>query len=137
MNDHGNIERDFSQVPANRYLGFRLVTHSPQEAVVEMKVSPDHVQETDVVHGGLLSALADTAAVYVFLPYLADDQTMASVEFKLNFLRPATAGRGPLAAHATLLRRGRKIGVCEVEVTQADVVVAKGLFTYLFSEKSA
>jgi len=135
MNDHGRIYHEFSQVPANRYLGFRLISHSAQEAVVEMEVSSDHVQETGVVHGGLLGALADTTAVYVFLPYLADDQSMAGVEFKMSFLRPATPDRGPLAARATLLRRGRRVGVCEVELTQANSVVAKGLFTYLFTEQ--
>jgi uncharacterized protein (TIGR00369 family) len=136
MNDYSRIQPDFSQVPANRYLGFRLISHSAQEAVVEMKASPDQVQETGVVHGGLLGALADTAAVYVFYPHLADDQSMASIEFKLNFLRPATVDRGPLTAHATLVRRGRNVGVCDVELTQANVVVAKGLFTYLFTNKS-
>jgi len=136
MNDHSRIQRGFSQVPANRYLGFRLISHSAQDAVVEMKVNPDQVQETGVVHGGLLGALADTAAVYVLYPHLPEDQSMASIEFKLNFLRPATVDRGPLTAHATLLRRGRKVGVCDVELTQADVVVAKGLYTYLFMDKS-
>jgi uncharacterized protein (TIGR00369 family) len=136
MNDRSWIQRNFAQVPANRYLGFRLISHSAQEAVVEMEVSPDQVQETGVVHGGLLGGLADTAAVYVLYPHLAADQSMASIEFKLNFLRPATVDRGSLTAHATLLRRGRKVGVCDVELTQADVVVAKGLFTYLFMDKT-
>ena len=100
-----------------------------------MRVNADQIQETGVVHGGFLSALADTAAVYVFHPYLPDGESMASIEFKMNFLRPARVERGPLVARSTVLRRGRKVGVCDVEVTQASVVIAKGLFTYLFFEK--
>ncbi len=88
MRDRQEIHEAFSRVPANRYLGFKLVSQSPDEAVVEMQVSPDLMQETGVVHGGFVSALADTAAVYVFHPYLSDDQSMASIEFKMNFLRP-------------------------------------------------
>jgi uncharacterized protein (TIGR00369 family) len=126
----------FSRVPANRHFGFQLLSQSPDEVVVSMKVSANHRQESGVVHGGLVSAVADTAAVYVFYPYLADDQTMASIEFKMNFLRPANVDQDRLIARAKVLQRGRKIGVCEVEVAQADAVVAKGLFTYLFVNKS-
>ena len=134
MEEREEIDRAFSRVPANRHLGFRLVSQSMEEAVVEMKVNSDQMQETGVVHGGLLSALADTAAVYVFYPYLPNGQSMASIEFKMNFLRPARVDLGPLVAHSTVLRRGRKVGVCEVEVTQASMLIAKGVFTYLFFE---
>ena len=136
MRDRQEIHDAFSRVPANRHLGFQLVSQSPKEAVVEMKVSPDLMQETGVVHGGFVSALADTAAVYVFHPYLSDDQSMASIEFKMNFLRPVKVDRGSVVARSTALHRGRKVGVCEVELIQDDVMVAKGLFTYLFFEKT-
>ena len=135
LKDPDQIHRAFSEVPANRYLGLRLVSRSAEEAVVAMEVAPDHIQETGVVHGGILSTVADTAAVYTFHPDLPDDHGMASIEFKMNFLRPATADRGPIIARARVLRRGRNVGVCEVELVQAEVLVAKGLFTYLFSEK--
>lgn len=136
MKNHEEIHQAFSQVPANRHFGFRLVSQSLEEAVVEMEVKPDLIQETGVVHGGIISTLADTAAVYVFHPYLPDGHSMASIEFKVNFLRAARVDRGELVAHSIVLRRGRKVGVCEVEVTQAKVIIAKGIFTYLFFEKS-
>ena len=136
MNDRQGIHEAFSRVPANRQLGLQLVSQSPDEAVVEMKVSSDLMQETGVVHGGFVSALADTAAVYMFLPYLSDDQSMASIEFKMNFLRPVKVDRGSLVARAKALRRGRKVGVCEVELIQDGSLVGKGLFTYLFFEKT-
>ena len=135
MTTPDEISRSFSQVPANRYLGFQLISQSAEEAVVAMDIAPHHVQETGIVHGGFLSAVADTAAVYVLHPSLHPDQSMASIEFKMNFLRPATVDGGAVVARSKLLRRGRKVGVCEVEVAQADVVVAKGTFTYLFIDK--
>ena len=134
--DRQEINEAFSRVPVNRHLGFRLVSHSPEEAVLEMEVRTNLMQETGVVHGGRVSALADTAAVYTLHPYLSDDQSMASIEFKMNFLRPVSVDRGPLVARSKALRRGRKVGVCEVELTQDNVLVAKGLFTYLFFEKT-
>jgi acyl-coenzyme A thioesterase PaaI-like protein len=57
---------------------------------------------------------------------------MTSIEFKLNFLSPALGDGGTLTARSQVVRKGKKVGVCDVEVTQGERLVAKGLFTYLF-----
>ncbi len=54
----------------------------------------------------------------------------------MNFLRPVLAHRGTLTARATVLRRGRKVAVAEVEVSQSEKIVAKGTFTFLFVDKN-
>jgi acyl-coenzyme A thioesterase PaaI-like protein len=55
---------------------------------------------------------------------------MASVEFKVNFLAPAFVDAGQLTAVAKLIKRGRRVAVCQSEVWQQQVQVAIGLFTY-------
>ena len=136
MKSFEDVREAFRQVPVNRFLGFQLVSRSNDEAVVTMEVSSEHAQETGIVHGALLTAVADTASVYVFCPDLSEGSTMASIEFKMNFLRPARIGAGHVHARAKVVRRGRKIGVCEVELKQSDALVAKGLFTYLFWKRT-
>lgn len=127
----------FNNVPVNRFLGFELVSCSKEGAEVRMTVQPEHIQETGIVHGGLLSALADTAAVYALYPELPDDKAMTSIEFKINFLQPARIDAGRLIARSRVVRRGRKVAVCDVDVSQSDRTVAKGLFTYLFFESKS
>ncbi|MCK6448139.1 MAG: PaaI family thioesterase [Planctomycetes bacterium] len=89
------------------------------------------------VHGGVLAALADTAGVWLVYPELAHGVEMTSIEFKLNFLRPATLDAGELVATAKLVKRGRTIALADVDVTQGGELVAKGLFTYLVFELAA
>jgi uncharacterized protein (TIGR00369 family) len=60
-------------------------------------------------------------------------RTITSIEFKLNFVRPAVASRGELMAVARPVRIGRTVAVAEVDVLQSDELIAKGLFTYLVS----
>lgn len=127
---------DFAAVPVHKFLGLRMIIPSSEQATVEMDVSPDLCQETGVVHGGILSALADATAANLFQPYVPDHLLTTSIEFKMNFLRPVLAENGKLVAQAVVLRRGRKVGVAEVEITQADKLVAKGLFTFLFLERA-
>jgi uncharacterized protein (TIGR00369 family) len=125
------IRRVFAAVPVNRHLGFDLLAAGSGETVVSMKIRAELVQETGVLHGGIISALADTAAVYLFYPFPDDDRRMTCVEFKINFLAPARPGRGPVQARAVVVRRGSRIGVADVAVTQSETPVAKGTFTYL------
>jgi uncharacterized protein (TIGR00369 family) len=136
MSEQQDRMRDFATVPVHRFLGLRMIVPSSEQATVEMEVSPDLCQETGVVHGGILSALADATAANLFQPYVPDHLLTTSIEFKMNFLRPVLAENGKLVAQATVLRRGRKVAVAEVEITQANKLVAKGLFTFLFLERS-
>lgn len=132
MPEPDSIRESFAAIPINRLLGLRLESRTAAGAVVAMEIRPDFEQEMGVVHGGIVTAIADTAAVYAFIPDLDDDLTMASIELKLNFLRPAFLDRGEVVARSKVLRRGAQVGVCEVEVTQGDELLGKGLFTYLF-----
>jgi uncharacterized protein (TIGR00369 family) len=127
--------KNFDDVPSNRMLGFRLISRSPQGASISMEVKQEQLQEEGVLHGGLISAVADSAAVYAFYPDLDATRRMTSIEFKLNFLNPALPGKGPVIAQSRVLKRGKRVGVCEVEVNQAENLIAKGIFTYLFYDR--
>jgi len=126
---------DFGRVPVNRHFGFSLLALERGAAEVAMPLKRPFLQEEGIVHGGVLTALADSAAVYCVYPFLEDGRKMTSIEFKMNFLRPAFIDDGSVTARAKLVRQGRTIALCEVEVSQARRLVAKGLFTYLLFKK--
>lgn len=125
------VRASFEVGASNRFFGLRLLDCSAEHAEVAMPVRPEYTQEEGIVHGGVLTALADTAAVYSILPGLPDGRTITSIELKLNFLRPASPAGGELGAYARVIRRGVRIAVADVEVSQDERLVAKGLFTYL------
>lgn len=125
---------DFDGTIINRTLGMKLLDSGAEGSAIEMQNVEAYLQEGGVVHGGILTTLADSAAVYVLLPELPEGKHMTSIEFKMNFFRPAMGGAGPLRATATAVKRGRSVNVCEAEVFQAEKLLAKGTFTYLFYE---
>ena len=128
MNSRG---LDFAAIPINKLLGLELRASSREGATVALPSRESITQEYAVIHGGILATLADTAAVYALHPFLEDGERMASVEFKVNFLSPATFAGGEVVARSTVIRRGRSIAVAQVEVRQADQLVLTGLFTYI------
>jgi len=123
--------RAFPDVPVNRHLGFGLRASGADGATVAMTPRAEHGQEYGVVHGGLLSALADTAAVYTILPGLADGERMTSIEFKVNFLAAAWPDKGEIVATAVILKSGRTLTVVQSDVRQGDAHVLTGIFTYM------
>jgi uncharacterized protein (TIGR00369 family) len=126
-----SADRSFASVPVNQFFEFSLGTHDTKTAQVSFRPERAHTQEYGIVHGGILSALADTAAVYTVHPSLGKEQRMTSIEFKINFLSGATPDRGAVVANARLVRRGRTVAVVHVDLHQQDVQVATGLFTYI------
>ncbi|MCU1347898.1 MAG: thioesterase superfamily protein [Acidobacteria bacterium] len=125
------MSETFSSVPFNQALGFELVSTSGGSAEVRLPLQPWFEQEVSVVHGGIITSLADTTAVYAVMPQLGADRTMTGIEFKMNFTRAATMSGGPLIAKSRTVRLGNTIAVCAVDVSQRDRLVATGLFTFL------
>jgi uncharacterized protein (TIGR00369 family) len=133
-----DLAAKFRGVPVNAHLGFELremgavgAGTTDAGAVVAFTPRPEHAQEYGVVHGGILSALADTTAVYAVQPTLAAGEGMTSIEFKVNFLAAARPERGEVVARSTMLRRGRTVCVVRSDVWQGDTHVLTGLFTYV------
>ena len=121
----------FDAVPVNRHFGFALRAHDAAGAEVAFVPRPEHGQEFGVVHGAVLSALADTAAVYAVLPGLSTNERMTSIEFKVNFLAAARPDGGEIVGRSTMVRRGRTVAVVRSDVLQGDAHVVTGLFTYV------
>lgn len=126
-----SFERFSARVPLIRDFGYRLAAEADSTVELTAPVPPSVLQVDGRVHGGLLATLADTAGAYLLYRSLPAGRTMASIEFKLNFVRPAVAEAGELRARARLVKRGRSVSLCDIEVAQAGELVAKGLFTYL------
>ena len=126
----------FDRTPVNCWLGFRLVERSAERVVVEQDVRAEMLQEAGVVQGGLLTALADTAAVYLLWPELGEARTMTGTNASVQFLAAARPDEGALTATATPVRVGRRLAVCESVVRQGDRLVCKGTFTFLITERT-
>ena len=82
---------DFARrMPLVEVLGMREVEPDESGAIgLAMEPREDLLQSESVIHGGILSTLADTAAAWAVLRDQPMGETLTSIEFKLNFLRPA------------------------------------------------
>ena len=111
-------------------IGLREVTSG--EATLVLKHREELRNSMGLLQGGILGVLADVAGGVSLYSVLSDPLKVVipTVEFKLNFLRPAKGG--DLVARGRVVHSGRQIAVCQVEIFSEDgVLLATGVFTYM------
>jgi len=79
-----------------------------------LKVTKRHLQQDGFIHAGVQAAIADHTSGGAAGTVVNDGETILSLEFKVNLLRPAIGDR--LVCRATVLKPGRTIIVSESEV---------------------
>ena len=97
------------------HLGIELVTVEKDRVVATLKVRPELLTITEVVHGGTLMAFADTIGAAGTAANLAPGQNTATIESKTNFF--AACRSGVLRAEATPLHKGKRTHVWQTRIT--------------------
>lgn len=114
---------------ATEMLGFALDTVGSGRAVLRLDVRRRHKQLHGVVHGGILAAMADTAAAIASYTMLPKGAELATVELSINYMEAVPRGR--VKADARVLRVGRNFIVAECEIrTEEGSLAAKALLTF-------
>ena len=132
-NFEGRVRASFDRQPAMRTLGARLGRVAPGEVKVELLYRADLIQQQDIVHVGIVTAIVDNACSYAALSLSAPDTAVLAVEYKVNFVAPAKGDW--LLARGEVVRPGGSITVCKGNVTAFDgseeLVVATMLATMM------
>ena len=102
----------FDSQPFSRFIGAELVAAGRDSAEIAMTLQDHHLQQHGFAHGGAVSYLADNAIT--FAGGLALEGNALTVEFKINYLRPAVGTR--LTAVATARSAGKRMAVCQCDI---------------------
>lgn len=121
------LKQLFESAPISRYLGMTLGYCENGVARVRLPFRKDFEEGHGVIHGGLIGLLADTAGNFA-VGSVSPGSTVKTVEFKLSLLAGV---QGDLLAIGEVVRKGRTLATCRLEVVEGnDRVVAIGLATY-------
>ena len=121
--------RHLKESRAIAMLGFELESASRGRAVLRLEARPRHKQLNNVVHGGILAALADTAGAIAAYTTVPRGVALATIELKISYLEGVPGGR--IRAEARVLRTGRNFVVTECEIFHRKrTLAAKALLTF-------
>lgn len=97
-----------------RMISAELTCLMPGRCTIAIPFTETVGQQHGFFHGGIIGAIADTAGGYAAMTLLPVGSEVLTLEFKINFLRPASGDR--LSAEGLVLRAGRSVCVTRVDV---------------------
>jgi uncharacterized protein (TIGR00369 family) len=116
------IEFMESGIPFNRHLGMKVDHMAPGEVIIRIPTRPELIGDPfrPALHGGVTSALADTAGGLAVFTKIQSDQTCSTVDLRVDYLRPGETTMD-LRAKSEVIRLGNRVAATQTVVYQDDI----------------
>lgn len=130
MNSVKELYDTFNNV--DKELDFELTVHSPGVIEYKVKITDKHLSSPGVGHGAITAALMDailgTTALTAVFP---EGQLVSTVEFKLNYFKPALLG-DVLIGTGEIEFKGKSLIATTARIVKQDSeeLVSKGMGTF-------
>ncbi len=112
------VAEGFARQGFAAHLGLQLQFADAGRCVIGCDFAPGLTQHMGMFHAGVLTTMADNACGFAALTLMPEGRDVVSVEFKVNFLRPARGRRA--VATGTVLKPGRTLSICRADVEVLD-----------------
>ena len=110
--------------PVAELIGFEVVSAGDGRCTMKLEAQQRHSNPMDTLHGGILCDLADGAMGMAFFTTLEPGESFATLELKINYLRPFWTGT--LFAHGKVVHRGKTVGMTECDIVDdRDRLIAR------------
>lgn len=108
------IQDSFKRQAFMANLGAKLVLVEPGAVDIELDFDEKLCQQHGLFHGGVVGTLADNAGGYASFSLMRAQDSVLTVEYKINLMAPAEGDR--LIARGRVVRAGRQLIVCRSDV---------------------
>ena len=102
-----------------------------------VSIEDHHRQQDGFIHAGVMATMADHTAGYSAFTIVPEDFQILTIEFKINFLRPAFGDT--LVCRSSVIREGSQIIISESEVFDirdgVETLAAKAMVTLMAVNK--
>lgn len=116
------MPRDGSPHPGIwRHLGWSVVEVGPGHSILEWTPTEDHAflaGDVWIVHGGMVTALLDTAMGQATWSLLDDDEVFLTSDLRTEFYRPTHPGT--IRAHGQVVHKTKRVTFAAAELFDAD-----------------
>jgi len=124
--------------PYVRLLRMRFIAVSDGSATFEMPATTEIYNPNNVVNGGALASLADSAMGFAVFSTLLPGENFTTAELHVNFLKAVTADSGMLRSIGRVVHRGQQIAVAEAEIVdQQNQLIARASSTNVVLQRRA
>lgn len=112
------IEKFLERQRFMKAVGISLDTIEEGTIEASLQLKEEHLQQTGLVHGGVIATIADIVAGLAAYTLVQKDAHVVTAELKISYLNP---GRGQsIYARGWVLKQGYRLNFCEAEVYAID-----------------
>ena len=97
-----------------KWLGAELIYAHEGECIIQLPLTEAHQQQDGFIHAGVQATIADHCCGTAVGSLLSETRIPLTIEFKINYLRPATGNL--LTGKARVIRHGKIISVAECDI---------------------
>ena len=116
--------------PFNQWAGMELVSVGDGRAELGMDLQPHHFNPQGIVHGGIITALADTAIGLALRSRLRSGLTHRTAQLNVHFLAKGEGTR--IVGQGRALHSGQRMGYGEADVVDSHGrVLARATATFI------
>lgn len=108
------VQASFARQGVMALLGAELRVAAPGKVEIRLPYRAELTQQNGYLHAGIATTIADSAGGYAAYSLFEPGEDVLTSEFKMNFLAPAAGDH--YIATGTVLKPGRRLTVCQVEV---------------------
>jgi len=102
--------------PVAELVGMQVTEVEPGRVVFVLEPAEFHLNPNGVLHGGIAALICDTACGCAVTTELPPGETCATLEIKVNYLRPVGVGTERLTCTGTVLHFGRRSALSEAKL---------------------
>ncbi|HEX7837268.1 MAG TPA: PaaI family thioesterase [Kofleriaceae bacterium] len=108
------VRDSFDRQPVMHFIGATMTRIEPGHVEIELPYRRELTQQHGFFHGGIASAIADSAGGYAAFSLMPANSSVLTVEYKINLIAPADGEL--LRAIGQVVKSGRTLTVCELKV---------------------
>ncbi len=114
------------------WMGMRLDELGDGTSVIALVVEPHHANLMGVLHGGVITSLADAATGIAMLSALEHGWSHLTTSLQMTFLAAGREG-DEIVARGRVVKRGRRFGYAEADVGRVSdgALIARAGATFL------
>ena len=107
------VRDSFSKMAMMEFLGARLSSVEPGAVEVQLSHRKELLQQHGLFHGGVTTAILDSAGGYAAFSLFKPGDEILTVEYKVNFIAPANGDK--LIARGEVVKSGKSLSITRGE----------------------
>ncbi len=116
----GMVSGELPMPPSFELQGFKPISVEPGEMVFALDPAEQHYNLIACVHGGILSALCDTAAGLAVHSRLPFGKTCTTLELHINFIRAVSVASGRATCTGKVIHLGARTATAEARIIDSQ-----------------